>query len=109
MQLMYYLERLKKPSVIISIASQIATLLLLFNIEVEEHILVQGISALFTIVTVLGIVSNPDSKNKWYSDDIAYCSNCNKMSKVVSINGKLICITCGEEIDFDKTNIRIKK
>ena len=89
------LERLKNPSVILSIVAQIVTLLMLFGVNANLNIIMGVITAGCSILTLLGIVSNPSSQKKWYRDDIYICSNCHKKSVHVMVNGKMICSECG--------------
>lgn len=91
------LERLKKPSVLISIASQIATILLLFNIPVNMNLVSAVITGLFSIFVLLGIVSDPTTQTKGYGDDWIKCSGCQKTSRHVMVNGKMVCTECGCE------------
>ncbi|NLD19000.1 MAG: hypothetical protein GX663_01955 [Clostridiales bacterium] len=90
-------ERLKKPSVLISIASQIATILVLFNIHVDMDIVSTVITGLFSILVLLGIISDPTTQTKRYGDDLLECSNCHKLIRHVMVNGKMLCTECGCE------------
>ena len=83
-QLKVMLSRLKNPSVVLSIASQIIAILMLLNVHVDEGI-------------VTGIMSNPESTKKGYGDDIYKCPNCNCDCEYVEVNGKLVCKKCGTE------------
>lgn len=109
-QLGYIIQRLKKPSVLISISSQIATLLLVANINIDEVIIIEVISVICTLLTFFGIVSNPDTDNKGFGDDIAFCDKCNKNSKYIRIGNQVICTECGTKIRIEnlgKTQIEI--
>lgn len=94
-QLLLILERLKKPSVLLSIASQIVTLLMLFNVKVDMNLVTGIITAITAILVLLGIVSNPTTKTGSYGDDILDCSLCGKQTAHVLINGKMVCSECG--------------
>lgn len=96
-QLLLIIQRLKKPSVLISIFSQIITLLILFGIDIDKGIAITAVTSICSILTLLGILSDPDSQHKGYSDDILVCSHCHKPSQHILINGKYICKECGCE------------
>ena len=70
-------------------------MLLLFNIEIDMDIITGIITGLFSILAVLGIVTDPDSKSKAYKDDLILCSGCHKKTKHILINGDMICVACG--------------
>ncbi|MEG2518810.1 MAG: hypothetical protein RSB65_04065, partial [Oscillospiraceae bacterium] len=89
------LERLKKPSVLISIASQIATILLLFKVNVDMTIVTGVITALGSILVLLGILSNPNTQNKGFGDDILPCAGCGKDTVHLMVNGEMVCRECG--------------
>lgn len=94
-QLQLVLKRLKKPSVIASLTSQVMTLLLLFNIEIDTTLITSVISSVMSIFVILGIFSNPDAKKRGYRDDISQCTKCGKMTQHVPIGSKMICAVCG--------------
>lgn len=96
MQLKCVLKRLKKPSVIISIVSQIITLLVIFDINIDKNEIVKGLSLVCSILITLGIVSNPDTIKRGYLDDIAYCEKCLCKSKHILIDGDMRCELCGK-------------
>lgn len=89
------LKRLLNPSIIISIVAQIASVLTLFQLNVDMNIVETVVTAICSILVLLGIVSNPDTMNKGYGDDIKFCTNCNKYCEYVMVAGKLICKECG--------------
>ena len=94
-QLKLILLRLKNPSVILSIISQVTALLLLFHIKLDESIVIGVATAVCSILTTLGILSNPSSKNKGYGDDIYVCKNCGRKSVHVFVKGQMVCCDCG--------------
>jgi uncharacterized membrane protein len=94
-QLKVFLGRLRNPSVILSIASQVITILLLFNVNVDRDIIFGVITASCTILTLLGIMSNPSTETQGYTDDIYICEHCNKETVHVMVNGQLVCTECG--------------
>ncbi len=89
------LKRLKNPSVLISIGSQIVTILLLFNIQVDVDLITGVIAAACSIFVLLGILSDPNTQNKGYPDDVFQCSHCNKPTEHVVVNGQMVCRECG--------------
>ena len=89
------LKRLLKPKVLISVVSQIALILSLFNINVDMSLASAIITSMLSILALLGVVSNPDTSRKGYGDDIVKCSNCNVNSKHILINGEMVCSECG--------------
>lgn len=91
------LQRLKNPSVLLSIASQIVTLLLLFHIKVDINLVTGAIAAISSILVLLGIMSDPTTQNKGYTDDLFPCESCGSDTPHVLVNGKLVCRTCGTE------------
>ena len=94
-QINVILERLKNPSVVLSIAAQIVTLLMLFRINANINIIMGVITTGCSILTLLGIISNHSSQKKWYRDDIYICTKCHKKSVHVMVNGKMVCSECG--------------
>lgn len=96
-QIQLILNRLRKPSVIISIISQLATILILCGVDIDKNLTTTIITAICSILTLLGILSDPESQNKGFSDTILICSHCNKASRHVYVNGKYICAECGCE------------
>lgn len=96
-QLELVLNRLKNPSVILSIVSEIVTILVLLNVSVNANLITGIVTSVCSILVLLGILSNPTTKNKGYGDDIIECENCNKCTQHTLINGKMICSECGNE------------
>lgn len=101
-QLKLILERLKKPSVILSITAQVITVLTLLNVNVDKTVVIGLVTAVCSILTLLGILSNPSNKNQWYADDIYTCPNCGKKTVHVMVNGKMVCSECGSEYTEQK-------
>lgn len=94
-QLKLILKRLKRPGVIISITSQIITVLLLLNVNVNIDVVTGIVTAICSILVLLGILSDPDSEQMGYGDIFALCSGCGKKTHHVFINGQLVCKECG--------------
>lgn len=89
------LERLKHPSVVLSIVSQVVAILLLLNVNVDQTIVTGVVTAICSILVFMGIMSNPTTKNKWYGDDTLYCENCQKDSPHIPVGNSMVCTTCG--------------
>lgn len=104
------LNRLKKPSVILSITSHIITILLLLHVNVDTDAVTGIVTAITSILVILGIISNPSTKNKGYGDDILKCSKCDKKTIHHLINGNLVCSKCGnvhlEDASFSELNTK---
>ncbi|MEG2073954.1 MAG: hypothetical protein RRY54_04235 [Angelakisella sp.] len=94
-QLKNILARLKNPSVVISIASQIISVLLLLNVNVDRGIITAVITAACSVLVLLGIMSNPDTVTKGYGDDMHECANCHQMTPHLRVGDSLVCSKCG--------------
>jgi len=95
MPLELILKRLRKPSVILSIVSQVSTLILLFGFNINENLIMSAAAIICSILVSLGILSNPDSKNKTYGDDMLVCAHSGKLEQHVMVDGKMVCKSCG--------------
>lgn len=89
------LERLRKPSVILSIVSQIIAILALLKINVDNALVMAIATGVCSILTTAGIMSNPSTEKKGFGDDIYYCEHCDKNSVHTKVDGKLVCSDCG--------------
>ncbi len=98
-ELQLLVKRLRKPSVIASLFSQIIALLMIFQVDVDMNMLTGAMTTITSILIILGIVSNPDAKTRGYNDDYAICSKCGKRTQHISINGQEICTKCGTVSD----------
>lgn len=87
------LKRLTNPSVLVSVVSQIALVLLLMCSKIDVGMIPGFVAAL--ILILLGIISDPNTLNKGYGDDLFVCSHCQKVCEHVMIEGKMICRECG--------------
>lgn len=101
-QLKIILKRLKNPSVLISIASQIVSMLVLLNVDIDAQLVMGIIAGLSSILVALGIISNPDTKKKSFGDDLLFCEHCGKISQHTVVAGKLICKECGHVYSSEK-------
>lgn len=94
-QLRLILKRLRKPSVIASLTSQIITLLILFNVTIDTTLITSIITSITSILVILGVFSNPDTQKKGYRDDVSPCCKCNTNTQHVKIGDDMICVICG--------------
>lgn len=94
-QLKIFLHRLKKPSVIISIASEAVMMLTFFHFDIDADATIKTITTLVSLLVTMGILSNPDSSKAGYGDDITVCSGCGEETKHVLVNGEMLCENCG--------------
>ena len=88
------LKRLKNPSVLVSLSSYVITILLLTLTDISASSVAAITTAILSIFTLLGVISNPDTKTKGYGDDILICPKCGKAVHV-EIDGKMVCKGCG--------------
>ena len=89
------LERLRNPSVIFSIAAQLVTILTLLKVPGDANLIAGIVTASCSILVMLGILSNPTTKNKGYGDDILHCEGCGANSEHVEVAGQMYCKECG--------------
>ena len=102
-QLKNMLKRLKNPSVVLSIVSQVITVMVLLNIDVDKSAIMGIVTTVCSVFTLMGIMSNPDTKNKGYLDDVLTCTNCNGKTVHVKEGEAMVCVDCGtEHVDLKK-------
>ncbi len=101
-QLKIILSRLKNPSVVLSIVSQIITVLALLKIDDNISIVTKIVIGVCSVFVLLGIISNPSSKKFGYGDDILNCQNCNKDTLHTFIYNNFVCVECGHKFEKDK-------
>lgn len=101
-QLKVIAKRLKRPSVIISIVSQVILLLILLHVEIDHDLAMAVTATISSILVTLGILSNPDSNNKGYGDDLLLCKDCKSTDTHVQIGDKMVCTKCGAVRDSQK-------
>lgn len=89
------LERLKKPSVILSLTSQVVGLLILLDVNIDSEVVTGVATSVTAILVTLGILSNPDTQTAGYGDDIAVCENCGDETQHVLVGDDLVCKNCG--------------
>lgn len=94
-QLSPFLIRLRKPSIILSLVSQVITIMLLMGFDVNKNLIMSIAAIVCSMLVTLGILSNPDSSKKGFGDDVLICSNSKKPEKHVKIKDKYVCTECG--------------
>lgn len=94
-QLKIVLKRLRRPSVIISIVSQVTAFLVLFNVNIDKSVIMSAATIVCSILTTMGILSNPDSQKNGYGDDIINCESCGGSKLHVNAGDQMICADCG--------------
>lgn len=98
LQIKTYLKRLRNPTVVLSIVSQVVILLSVLDIDVDTETLNGLIAGVLSILVTLGIMSNPDSTKKTYGDDIIYCETCKKETIHAKVAGEMVCLDCETHI-----------
>lgn len=94
-QIQQIIKRLKKPSVLLSLVSQIASLCILFGFNVNENMVMSVTTIVCSVLVTLGIMSNPDTKKNGYGDDVLTCSTSGDKEVHVNVNGQMVCANCG--------------
>lgn len=94
-QIKLLLARLKKPSVLISLTSQVAAILVLLGSTVDVTAVTAIATAVCSLLATLGILSDPTAQNKGFGDDLGYCENCGALAPCVMVAGQLVCRHCG--------------
>ncbi|MCL2088205.1 MAG: hypothetical protein FWH14_01850 [Oscillospiraceae bacterium] len=89
------LERLKKPSCIISIISHMAAILIIMGVHLNLSAVTTVATLVCSILVTLGILSNPDTVNKGYGDDLFKCADEAVETQHVQVNGQMVCKDCG--------------
>ncbi len=101
-QLMITLSRLKNPSVVIGIVSQIIAMLTLLHVSTNISFVMAITVGVCSILVTIGIMSNPTTENVGFGDDILYCSNCKTEKEHVLVGDKFYCKQCGASLRTDK-------
>ena len=103
-QLQLILNRIKNPSVLISVVSQFVAILMLLNINIDGEMVSGVVTGISSILVLLGILSNPDTETAGFGDDIHFCESCNKEVNHLRVADKLVCKDCG----FTNTKVAVK-
>ncbi len=100
-QFQLILKRLRKPSVFTSLVSQILSIVLIFDPNLDINMATGLLTTVTSTLVLLGILSNPDAKKKGYGDDMAVCPTCGKKTQHITIGDKSICTKCGGTTDLN--------
>ena len=95
MKLKTIISRLQKPSTILSIVSQIISIVILLGVNVDVSEVTTITAIICSILVTMGILSNPDTVNGGYGDDILECGAEGLQTAHVQVNGKMLCKDCG--------------
>lgn len=86
---------MKHPAVLISLVSEFVALLVVFNIDVDRAAVMTSVTTICSVLVAMGILSNPDTEKKGFSDDIKFCKNCQKDSVHIKVGDEWRCKDCG--------------
>ncbi len=98
-QLKNFVTRLRKPSILIGLVSQVISVLILVGVRVDQTAVMGVVTAITSILVTMGVLSNPDTKKKGFGDDIYPCSLTGELEQHVLVNGQLVCQKCGAVYD----------
>jgi len=90
------LSRLKNPTVVLSIASNLIALFLLLGYKVNEGVVMSVVTITCAILVTLGIMSNPD----YNTDNMLYCPLDKARTYHVEVAGKKMCSVCGNPLEI---------
>jgi uncharacterized membrane protein len=93
------LSRIRKPSVIMSVTSQLISQLLILGVDLDQSTIMTVVAIGCTILASLGILSNPDTQKGGYGDDILTSAGTGKKEPHVLINGQMVCKSSGVVYD----------
>jgi uncharacterized membrane protein len=93
------LSRIRKPSVIMSVTSQLISLLMILGVHLNQNTIMTVVAIGCTILASLGILSNPDTQKGGYGDDILTSAGTGKKEPHVLINGQMVCKSSGAVYD----------
>ena len=92
------LQRLRKPTIMMSVASQILTILILCGIKIDEAAIMTIATALCALLSTIGILSSADIKKKNKAGDVP---DENKVQQNVLTSGSIVCKNCGTVNEFN--------
>lgn len=98
-QIKHALRMLKKPSVLISLISQLVTLLIALGLDINKSAVMAAAALLCSILACLGILSNPSAGKQGFGDDLLVCSRSGKVEPHTLVNGQMVCRKCGAVYD----------
>lgn len=96
-QMKLMLGRLRKPSVLLSVVSNVISISLLLGANIDENMIMQVAVIGCSILVMLGVMNNPDTEKSGFGDDLLLCANSGRLEPHVRINGKMVCKKCGAE------------
>ena len=97
MNLEFVLNKLKKPSVLLSLVAQAVAILTIFNVNVDMDMVGGLTMAVSSILVTLGIMSDPNSVKKGFGDDIFFCPDCKRERRYVKVGNSMVCSHCSNK------------
>lgn len=98
------LQKLKNPTVLISVLSQIGAILILMGVDLNENMVMSLIGMVVSILATLGIVSKSDTKPPELESACLTCTNTGTQELHVKINGQMTCVKCGAICDTPESS-----
>ena len=89
------ISRLKNPSVILGLTSNIVSLALLLGYKLNESLILSAVTILCSMLVLLGILSNPDDN----TDNRFYCPVEKERTLHVEVASRKVCSTCGNRAE----------
>jgi len=83
--------RLKKPSIILTVVSQIGALLILCGVRIDENLLMTATAMICSILCTLGILNSTAPAD----ETMLVCSESGEPKAHVMIAGQMVCKNCG--------------
>ena len=96
------LEKIKKPTILLAVVSEVVTILMLFDLKVDQNLVMTAVTSLSSILIMVGIMSDPYKKNDNNEHVLAYCPHCDKTTWHIMVDGKEICRECAYEFQNTK-------
>ena len=99
-------NRLKKPHVLLGVLSQLIILLKVFDIKINTESLSVAVTAICSILVLMGIIADPDNSTNGLCNEIQKCENCGQTTCHLKVDNTLICKNCGHQTKIsDNTSI----
>ncbi len=89
------LERLKNPTILLSVVSQIVAMLILVGVKIDEQMALTLAGMGVSILGSLGILSKKGIAGYAAKTENLTCSNSGEVEPHVLINGQMVCTKCG--------------
>ena len=96
------LTRLKKPHVLLGVLSQMIIILKVFDVKINTESLSVIVTAICSILVLMGIIADPDNSNYGLCNEIQKCENCGQTTCHLKVDDTLICKNCGHQIKITK-------